>query len=307
MKPWIAALSMVYDYDPLDRLSKVDGRRRFYNRQRIATELEGPAHRCFFESLTQPLAQRKPDDDTSSTLLMTDQHSCVLLSLNTDGPQPYAYTVYGHRPISMNQQIAQGFNGERADSTTGHYLLGQGYRAFNPVLMRFNSPDSWSPFGKGGTNTYAYCKGDPINHQDPSAHSPLTAGLNYLKRLTRRTPRTTPMKPPLPPTDSPPAWTMNALQSPVYQRAAIEPVASRPHRTVRQRFIETFSPSRRSSPAEVSGDSVYMPPTAPRRNDPPPAYQHPPTYEQATDTRRIAQIESQAIAANKRNVIRGTD
>ncbi|MQT59437.1 hypothetical protein GHO41_19100 [Pseudomonas sp. FSL R10-0399] len=170
MKPCVAALSMVYHYDPLDRLSGVDGRRRFYNRQRIATELEGPAHRCFFESPSQPLAQFKRGDDTPSTLLMTDQHSCVLLSLNTDGLQSYPYSAYGHRPIPMNQQSVLGFNGERVDTITGHYLLGLGYRAFNPVLMRFNSPDSWSPFGKGGTNTYAYCKGDPVNHVDPDGH-----------------------------------------------------------------------------------------------------------------------------------------
>ncbi|WP_459203166.1 RHS repeat-associated core domain-containing protein, partial [Pseudomonas fragariae (ex Marin et al. 2024)] len=71
---------------------------------------------------------------------------------------------YGHRaqggPFS-------GFNGERADPVTGHYLLGNGYRAFNPVLMRFNRPDSLSPFGRGGLNAYAYCQGDPVNRSDP--------------------------------------------------------------------------------------------------------------------------------------------
>ncbi|PPA01067.1 RHS repeat-associated core domain-containing protein, partial [Pseudomonas sp. MWU12-2312b] len=41
-------------------------------------------------------------------------------------------------------------------------------RAFNPVLMRFNSPDSLSPFGKGGLISYAYCSGDPVNNIDPS-------------------------------------------------------------------------------------------------------------------------------------------
>ncbi|AUZ59367.1 hypothetical protein PRJ_2764 [Pseudomonas sp. XWY-1] len=29
-------------------------------------------------------------------------------------------------------------------------MLGDGYRAFSPVLMRFNAPDSLSPFGDGG-------------------------------------------------------------------------------------------------------------------------------------------------------------
>ena len=53
---------------------------------------------------------------------------------------------------------------------TGHFLLGNGYRAFNPVLMRFNSPDSLSPFGKGGLNAYAYCVGDPVNYSDPAGH-----------------------------------------------------------------------------------------------------------------------------------------
>ena len=77
-----------------------------------------------------------------------------------------------------------GFNGERPDPVTGCYLLGNGYRAFNPVLMRFNSPDSLSPFGKGGLNAYAYCSGDPVNLSDPSGHFPFQK--SFLKLLTRR-------------------------------------------------------------------------------------------------------------------------
>ncbi|MCX4409771.1 MULTISPECIES: RHS repeat-associated core domain-containing protein [unclassified Streptomyces] len=63
-----------------------------------------------------------------------------------------------------------GFGGEWPDPVTGHYLLGNGYRSFNPVLMRFNSPDSSSPFGEGGFNSYAYCLGDPVNRVDPTGH-----------------------------------------------------------------------------------------------------------------------------------------
>ncbi len=39
-----------------------------------------------------------------------------------------------------------GFGGEPLDPVTGCYLLGNGYRAYDPVLMRFHRPDSWSPF-----------------------------------------------------------------------------------------------------------------------------------------------------------------
>ncbi|WP_289345842.1 RHS repeat-associated core domain-containing protein [Pantoea stewartii] len=63
-----------------------------------------------------------------------------------------------------------GFNGERPDPVSGSYHLGNGYRAYNPVLRRFNCPDSLSPFGAGGINPYAYCAGDPVNHTDPTGH-----------------------------------------------------------------------------------------------------------------------------------------
>lgn len=63
-----------------------------------------------------------------------------------------------------------GFNGERLDPVSGTTHLGNGYRAYNPVLMRFDCPDSWSPFGEGGINPYVYCAGDPVNHADPSGH-----------------------------------------------------------------------------------------------------------------------------------------
>jgi RHS repeat-associated protein len=69
----------------------------------------------------------------------------------------------------MNDMVL-GFNGERLDPVIGSTHLGNGYRAYSPVLMRFTCPDSWSPFGTGGVNSYAYCDGDPINQSDPSGH-----------------------------------------------------------------------------------------------------------------------------------------
>jgi RHS repeat-associated protein len=73
-----------------------------------------------------------------------------------------------------------GFNGQRPDPVSGHSHLGNGYRAYSPVLGRFTTPDSWSPFGAGGINPYAYCAGDPVNRADPSGHFSLGQGIGMV-------------------------------------------------------------------------------------------------------------------------------
>lgn len=82
--------------------------------------------------------------------------------------QGFTYTPFGFRPQSMEPATALGFNGEPREPGTGGYLLGNGHRLYNPVLMRFGRPDDLSPFGKGGVNAYAYCEGDPANRSDPT-------------------------------------------------------------------------------------------------------------------------------------------
>lgn len=80
-----------------------------------------------------------------------------------------SYTPFGFSPCVKGGEAGLAYNGELRPAT-GAYLLGHGYRAYNPVLMRFHSPDSWSPLGAGGLNCYCYCKSDPVNALDPSGH-----------------------------------------------------------------------------------------------------------------------------------------
>ncbi|MEE4913222.1 RHS repeat-associated core domain-containing protein [Pseudomonas alliivorans] len=175
-----------YLYDALDRLTTSAPAdqpdvRRFYQESRLATEVEGTLKRSIFQYDDLLLAQTQVESaDTTVHILATDQHRSVLQALSDSGAEPLAYTPYGHHPTEVCTASLMGFNGERRDLVTGHYLLGNGYRAFNPALMRFNSPDSLSPFGKGGVNGYAYCEQDPVNKVDPSGH---VAGWALIKSM----------------------------------------------------------------------------------------------------------------------------
>ena len=189
-----------YHYDPLDRLSGLTplqspGVKRFYQNDELVNEIDSEAQLTIVRHGEQPLAQRLSVMGVSETaLLATDQQCSPLVALTDTDSQRMAYTAYGHRSGESGLSCLLGFNGERSDSVTGHYLLGQGNRAFNPVLMRFNSPDELSPFGEGGINAYAYCGGDPINRYDPSGNG----ALFFLKNRTTFTPPPTPTPVPVP-------------------------------------------------------------------------------------------------------------
>ncbi|WP_434696585.1 RHS repeat-associated core domain-containing protein [Pseudomonas sp. Z1-14] len=177
-----------YHYDPLDRLADLaptaqTSTQRFYLKSRLTSEIVGSVQRSIFQHDDQLLAQQQRKDETSeTTLLATDQQRSVLQMLDAAQPHPLAYTPYGHRPQGNGLLGLLGFNGEQADPVTGHYLLGNGYRGFNPVLMRFNSPDSLSPFGEGGLNAYTYCVGDPVNWVDSTGHAGIWGMLKLIGR-----------------------------------------------------------------------------------------------------------------------------
>ncbi|GAB6404988.1 RHS repeat-associated core domain-containing protein [Pseudomonas sp. MHK4] len=163
-----------YRYDALDSLVAIEPvggekRQRFYAREQLVTELQGQSSQSVLQHGKQLLAlQSRQGHDVQSGLLATDQQRSVLGVIEPGGAVRQAYAPYGHRWVESGPGSLLGFAGEAVDPGTGHYLLGNGHRAFNPVLMRFNSPDRLSPFGRGGLNPYGYCLGDPVNFSDPT-------------------------------------------------------------------------------------------------------------------------------------------
>lgn len=120
-------------------------------------------------------------------LLSADKAGSVLIAQTTSSMHMRAHCVYGYRAGDAGPVIS--FNGEWLVGSALGYLLGNGYRLYSPVLMRFVSADDLSPFGEGGYNSYAYCVGDPVNRADPSGHRFSMTGLLKHLRIMNRTGR----------------------------------------------------------------------------------------------------------------------
>lgn len=142
----------------------------FYQGDQLYLELGAEQSRTLLRTVHGPLAQiQQLNGQASVGLLSTDRQGSVLSLQNGRQRFKFVYSAFGSTPIKVLSLL--GFNQQQQDSTTGCYLLGNGYRVYNPFIMRFNSPDNISPFGEGGINAYAYCGGDPVNWVDPSGHT----------------------------------------------------------------------------------------------------------------------------------------
>ncbi|MHC8320131.1 RHS repeat-associated core domain-containing protein [Pseudomonas sp. GB2N2] len=169
-----------YDYDAHDLLvaTQPQGEMqslRFYEGTRLSDVMQNGKHTQLLNCGGQPLGQQEPGDDSQTLLLLADAKHSVIAESQADELRTAVYTAYGELSEDAQLESLVAFNGEVRDKVCGWYMLGQGYRAYNPHLMRFHSPDSLSPFGAGGINCYKFALGNPIAFSDPSGHAPGTS------------------------------------------------------------------------------------------------------------------------------------
>lgn len=166
-------VSRFYAYDGGDQLSASGSdthrEQQFYRDGKPVNSVSPTQSRTYLSADGVTLAERQEGASPKSLILAGDGSGSVLREVEGGEVTEIAYSAYGYRDATQVVASHPGYNGEVRDET-GWYLLGNGYRAFNPLLMRFHSPDSWSPFGDGGVNAYAYCDGDPISFTDPTGH-----------------------------------------------------------------------------------------------------------------------------------------
>lgn len=144
----------------------------YFEGDRLSLAVHGGVyqHYCYVDD--QPLSQQRNDGSVPVLLQTTASHSIVAESLGSTR-RDVVYTAYGAHASDNPPGSGLGYNGEALDPATGWYLLGNGYRAYDPTLMRFLSPDTQhqSPFGEAGLNYYSYVRGNPISFRDPTGEA----------------------------------------------------------------------------------------------------------------------------------------
>jgi len=163
-----------YRYDGHDQLlASVHGGSRVVQRRyqdhRLDTTQEGNLLTQYLLEGNHALAVQRSDAPTDPLLLLTDNAGSIITEADSKETRHANYSAYGERPDDNGMRCLLAFNGEVREEALGWYLLGSGYRAYNPMLMRFHSPDSLAP-EEAGVNPYLYALGNPVRWRDPTGH-----------------------------------------------------------------------------------------------------------------------------------------
>lgn len=215
----------------------------FYQRNQLTTIKGSGSARSILRTSNAALAEVNIDVEQITSLLKSDDKCSVLAVRRAEIEEAISYSSYGETPDLASSNTSLGFNGERYQPQLNVYLLGNGYRAYNCELRRFHSPDSLSPFDRGGINAYSYCSVDPINNSDPTGHMPRPVRANSSPRYRTLSP----------PPSAPPAYdTLPSAPRPLISTSPRSPQAG-----------YSTSSLRPSAPPHSPRPSVSYEPSAP--------------------------------------------
>ncbi|WJD64143.1 RHS repeat domain-containing protein [Pseudomonas kurunegalensis] len=148
---------------------------RRYQGYRLSATLDSGVLTHYLYDGESALAMQVDGQPDDNRLLLTDAGGSVVGEYAASGLHNTRYSAYGERTLDKEDEEEKhlvsllAFNGEVREAAFGWYLLGRGYRAYNPGLMRFHSPDSLAP-EQSGINPYLYVLGNPVNWRDPTGH-----------------------------------------------------------------------------------------------------------------------------------------
>jgi RHS repeat-associated protein len=147
----------------------------FYEGDAVRTVWQEGRCSSLIQAAGMRLVERKVANDLKQTMMLASDGMGSVIGESGTRSKSVAYSPYG---FQRGMESLIGFAGQMQSLLPIGYFLGNGYRFFDVVTNRFNSPDEFSPFGRGGVNAYVYCGGDPVNCTDPSGHITYYRGLS---------------------------------------------------------------------------------------------------------------------------------